>query len=227
MKKIWLLGLVVLLALMWSVRVSAEEASSTLSVVNFSPSDGESGVSIGVKPTITFSAPLNPSTLSTTNIELREYQNAEAGVDTTLTLSGSDTTVIFTPVAPLKYNQQYYFFVGTGLKDVGGNWLPAQTWYHGQRANHEFTTEAAPIVPPDATSTPPEATSTVPAEPTATSTAAEKDTPRYDTSGSYRRSGGRSKSVSLATPKVLGAVTFVASDVPTLGLFATRGNLIN
>ncbi len=202
--------------------VSAQEASSTppFTITASAPAAGAMSVPVTVIPTLTFSNQIKSAGATSTHVQLRDF-TSDAPVLLNISPSGDGLLLTLQPTdGPLGYSQKYYFYVDATVKDIYDQGMSG--WVKSNKDNHAFTTEAAPIIPPDATSTPPEATSTVPAEPTATSTASEKDTPRYDTSGFYRRNGGRSKSVSVATPKVLGAVTFVASDVPTLGLFATN-----
>ena len=109
------------------------------------PVDNSVGVSVNAQPTLTFSEALDPATINGENIELREYATLSSDakkVPAALTYSTTGNIVTFILSSPLQYNKQYYFWVGTGVKDVSGNSFAAGTWYHDQRANHEFTTEA-------------------------------------------------------------------------------------
>ncbi|MFA6270225.1 MAG: Ig-like domain-containing protein [Candidatus Paceibacterota bacterium] len=113
----------------------------------FYPADNATNVSVDVQPTLTFSEAIDTSTMNGENIELREYATLSSDaekVPAALTYSiGNKVTFILS--SPLEHNKQYYFFVGTGVKDIAGNSFAADTWYHAQRANHEFTTEALPV----------------------------------------------------------------------------------
>ncbi|MFA6023593.1 MAG: Ig-like domain-containing protein, partial [Candidatus Pacearchaeota archaeon] len=135
----------------YTVTVTEEAGSDTTppEVLSANPADGATSVSVNFTPTLTFSEALNPTTvIDTDNIELRAYTVAAfdaTPVPATLSLSAGDTVVTITPNSPLENNKQYYFFIGTGVKDVAGNKFAINTWYHGQRANHEFTTEAVPL----------------------------------------------------------------------------------
>ena len=129
----------------YTVNVNAETTPPTISL--FYPADNATNVSVNVQPTLTFSEAIDTSTMNGVNIELREYATLSADatkVPALLTYSAGNK-VTFVLSSPLKYNKQYYFWVGTGVKDIAGNSFAADTWYHDQRANHEFTTEAVPL----------------------------------------------------------------------------------
>lgn len=114
-------------------------------VISSDPVDSSINVSVGIKPKITFSEALNPTSVTSgSNIELRDYASATTSVLATLVLSEGDTVVTFNTTSNLDYSKQYYFFIGTGVKDVAGNSFAGNTWYHANRADHEFTTESIP-----------------------------------------------------------------------------------
>ncbi len=131
-------------AVVYTVNVNAVLDTTPPTISLFYPADNATNVSVNVQPTLTFSEAIDTSTMNGENIELREYATLSADakkVPTALTYSvGNKVTFILS--SPLKYNKQYYFFVGTGVKDIAGNSFAAETWYHAQRASHEFTTEA-------------------------------------------------------------------------------------
>ncbi|QOY51863.1 Ig-like domain-containing protein [Candidatus Sulfurimonas baltica] len=97
------------------------------------PSNGSSGVAIGSNITVTFSEPMNSSTLNTSNVTV------SGGVTGTVTDNG--TTLTFNPSSNLAYSTSYTVTVSTGVQDVSGNAL---------NSNHvfSFTTEDAETVPP-------------------------------------------------------------------------------
>jgi hypothetical protein len=107
-------------------------------VLSSYPTDNSINVPVDIQPTLTFSEALNPSTING-GIELRDY-DTNTKVTATLSLSVGDTVVTFHPTSLLSPNKQYFFFVGTGVKDVAGNSFAAGTWYYAQRSSHEFTT---------------------------------------------------------------------------------------
>lgn len=117
--------------------------AATPEILSFSPADNATNVSVNVQPTLTFSEAIDTSTIKSGNIELRDY-STNLKVDTVLTYSAGNI-VTFILSSPLEYNKQYYFFVGTGVKDVSGNKFAADTWYAAEKNSHEFTTEAATL----------------------------------------------------------------------------------
>jgi len=119
---------------------TTEAAETTApTVVSWAPSDDSAGMSISPQIWIKFSEALDTSTVASGNIELRKYSDSSE-VAVTYSIQDGDTKVVFNPTANLAYGTQYYFFIGTGLKDVVGNSFAANTWYAAQKAQHEFTT---------------------------------------------------------------------------------------
>ncbi len=122
----------------------------TAPVVNESyPVDDSTNVSVSVVPYLKFSKALDQTTIKGDNIEIRQYNlpTDQAGIDATLIWDGVNNKVVFDLDDSLDYETQYYFFVGSGIKDSDGNNFLANTWYYNQRASHEFTTESEPIIP--------------------------------------------------------------------------------
>ena len=112
-------------------------------VLSFYPSNNSVDVPIDVQSTLTFSEPLDPKTVNSDNIQLREYATSASDakeVPAALTTSQGGTVVGFYLSSPLQYSKQYYFFVGSGVQDIAGNSFAKNTWYHAQRDSHEFTT---------------------------------------------------------------------------------------
>jgi len=108
-------------------------------IISSYPVDNSVDVPVDVQPTLTFSETLDSTTVKSPNIELRDY-DTNTKVSATLSLSAGNTVVTFIPSLPLEHNKHYFFFVGTGIKDIAGNSFAAGTWYYAQRSSHEFTT---------------------------------------------------------------------------------------
>ncbi len=124
-------------------------AAESLAILSSSPVDGSIPVSVNVNPSLTFSKPLNPATVTSSSVQLREYATAASdahSVPGELVLSENDTVVTIIPTSPLEYNKQYYLYADSGLKDIDNTQIPvADRWLHANRANHEFKTELAPV----------------------------------------------------------------------------------
>ncbi len=112
-------------------------------ITALSPASGASDVAVGASVTAQFDEPIDPSTITATNVNLRDSSGntVAAGVSYT---SGS-LTARLTPQSPLDYSRTYTATVkgGTGgVTDTSGNALAEnRTW--------SFTTAAAPPPPPD------------------------------------------------------------------------------
>jgi hypothetical protein len=112
-------------------------------VSSFYPTDSSTDIPVDVQPTLTFSKAIDSSTIKSSNIQLREYSSLAADsnvVPTTITLGEDGITVKLILSTLLQYNKQYYFFIGTGVKDIAGNSFAKDTWYHAQKNDHEFIT---------------------------------------------------------------------------------------
>ncbi|MEO5904907.1 MAG: Ig-like domain-containing protein [Gemmatimonadaceae bacterium] len=90
------------------------------------PANGAAGVATNVAPTVTFNEPMDATTINTTNIRLAETatSNSVAG---TVSYNAATNTATFTPSAPLSNNISYTLTVTTGVKDVAGNALAANS----------------------------------------------------------------------------------------------------
>ena len=101
------------------------------------PAPGASGVSVSVSPTATFSEPLNPATLTSTNFTLVK-QGTSTPVAATVCYASQVATL--DPTSNLEAASTYTATVkggSAGVKDVAGNALAADsTW--------TFTTDATP-----------------------------------------------------------------------------------
>jgi len=91
-------------------------------VTSVSPANGASGVSTGTNVTATFSEAMDPATINTSTIELRDPLNAV--VPATVTYNATTKTATLDPTGPLVTSTTYTTTVkgGTnGVKDVVGN----------------------------------------------------------------------------------------------------------
>jgi hypothetical protein len=86
------------------------------SVSSITPSSNAINVAVTIKPTITFSEPMNISTISASTILLKQGTTNIAG-----TVSMSGNIVTYTPVNTLNGNTVYTISVTTGVKDAAGN----------------------------------------------------------------------------------------------------------
>jgi len=141
-KKIFKFSFLFLLVLVFTTPIYAEDDTTPPTIISSYPEDSSTDVPINLEPTIIFSEALDQSTITSSNIQLRVY--AEKASDSTkisaaLTYT-ENNTVSFLLDSELDYNKQYYFFVGSGVKDLVGNSL-VDTWYHIDRENHKFTTK--------------------------------------------------------------------------------------
>ncbi|MBN1499288.1 MAG: clostripain [Spirochaetes bacterium] len=101
-------------------------------VSSHTPLDGATGQSVVDGITITFSEPINTSTLTTSNITIKDAANNN--VPGTFTYTSGTMTATFVPTYNLNYQKIYTVTVGTGVKDVNGNSISASS-------NWSFTTK--------------------------------------------------------------------------------------
>jgi hypothetical protein len=91
------------------------------------PVHGATGVSVNVKPTITFSEPVDPVralTISSQGYGIYLYVEGIQTVDVTYSVSADFRTVIVTPTAPLQAGTRYLLVVYIGITDLAGNAYP-------------------------------------------------------------------------------------------------------
>ncbi len=107
-------------------------------ITSTSPVNGTGGVAQGTTVTATFSEPMDPTTITTATVELRDP--ASAIVPASVSYNTSNRTATLTPTSPLLSGTAYNAKVTTGVKDLAGNALAAdQTW--------SFTTGSGPTCP--------------------------------------------------------------------------------
>lgn len=69
---------------------------------------------------VTFSEPVNPTTISASNFVVSENQGS-ASLSGTRSYEAATNTMIFTPAAPYLSNKSYTVIVSPGVKDLAGN----------------------------------------------------------------------------------------------------------
>ncbi len=111
-------------------------------VIDNSPADGATDVSIDASPTATFSTGMDPATVNDLTFTLDDGSTSILGV---VTLDGSTNIATFTPDFPLADGVLYTATVTTGVQDLSGDAMAADfVW--------DFTTSVA-AVPPTVLST--------------------------------------------------------------------------
>jgi hypothetical protein len=117
-------------------------------IVSRTPPNGTTNVATNTTVTVTFSEAMDATTINTTTITLKP---TASGTNVTATVVCNTpapcTTATLTPSAPLLNNTSYTVTVTTGVKDVAGNALAAQS-------TSTFTT-VADTTPPTITATSP------------------------------------------------------------------------
>lgn len=95
------------------------------SVVSVVPANGALNVALNTTVRVTFSEPMDPASLTTTTVSLRNTVTS-AVVPATVTYDASANTAVLTPSAPLAANTNYTLTVTTGARDAAGNPLGGQ-----------------------------------------------------------------------------------------------------
>ena len=116
--------------------VAAPADTTAPTVTGMAPSG--SAVAVNSSVTVTFSEALNSSTVTSTNVQLRNTAT-NAVIATTISYTQGSTTVTLTPTAALANSTGYTIFVqggSSGIKDVAGNALAVN-------ATGTFTTVSA------------------------------------------------------------------------------------
>lgn len=128
-------------------------------IISRSPVNAATNVATNTDVTITFSEQMDVATINSTNITLKPTAGG-ANISATVTCNSPCTTATLDPAAPLLNNTNYTVTVTTGVKDVAGNALAAQS-------TSTFTT-IADTTAPTILSTSPVNGTTVPAPATIT-----------------------------------------------------------
>ena len=116
---------------------TAPTASST------SISNGATGVAVNAAISVTFSEPMDASTINATTFTVKSGSTAVPG-----TVGYSGTTATFTPTANLAFSTSYTATVTTGAKDLAGNALATNyDWNFTCSSSGTTTTAPDPQVP--------------------------------------------------------------------------------
>jgi len=94
-------------------------------VTAVSPTNGATGVAVTTAVNITFSKSMDPTTINTTTITLKNT-NTSAAAAGAVTYNSGTRVATFTPNASLVNGTGYTVTVTTGVKDVSGNALASQ-----------------------------------------------------------------------------------------------------
>jgi len=100
----------------WSFTTEGATDVTAPTVLTVVPANAYLTAPVTTMATITFSETMNPATINSTSISLKQGTNSIAG---TVTLS--DATATFTPSVALEANKVYTGNVTTSVKDVAGN----------------------------------------------------------------------------------------------------------
>ncbi|MEO8576085.1 MAG: Ig-like domain-containing protein [Gemmatimonadales bacterium] len=115
--------------------------STPPSVTSVNPVNNATGVPISTNVLVSFNEAMDPTTINTTTVTLRNT-GTSAVVAGTVTFNSGTNVATFTPSGPLSNATNYTVSVTTGVKDVAGNAIAAQF-------NSNFTTAAlADVIPP-------------------------------------------------------------------------------
>jgi len=176
-------------------------------IVSRTPADNANNVAVNTTVTVKFSEPMDASTIAgTTNIKLAPTANLASPVAATVTYDASTNSAILTPTAPLASGTSYTVTVTTGVKDVAGNQLAAQS-------TSKFTTIADTIAP-TVISTSPKNDTTVAAPATITVTFSEDMNPTsVITSTSVKKTSDSSPVAGIVS---YNAATMTAIFTPTV-----------
>ena len=103
----------------------------------FTPADGSTDVTPTTKPTVTFDEAMNPATVTSSTMTLKDDLNA--AVPATVAYDAANRRATLTPSAALPLGRTYTVTVGGGsggVKDLAGNALEAnQSWSFSTAAN--------------------------------------------------------------------------------------------
>jgi hypothetical protein len=110
----------------WTFTTAGSSSSSGLiTVTAISPPDGATGVATSTPITVTFSGPMNASTI--TNGTFRLKQGSSTVVAGTVSLVGNVAT--YTPTSPLMANTTYTVEVTSEAKDTNGSSISGGTYF--------------------------------------------------------------------------------------------------
>lgn len=130
----------------WSFTTDGAASDVTAPTVSsVVPANSSTGASTTTKVTVTFSEPMNPTTLSTSIFSLKQGSASVAG-----SVSFSGTLATFTPSVALTGSTLYTATITTGAKDLSGNALASNyIWSFTTVATvtgKSFATDVMPIL---------------------------------------------------------------------------------
>ncbi len=105
-------------------------------VVSVTPTNNSTGVPVTIKPVVTFSEPLNSSTVTTSSVQIKQGSNI---ISSTSTYSNNKITI--TPLSSLSAGVTYSVTLTTAITDIAGNHLASNYTYN-------FTTLISSNLPP-------------------------------------------------------------------------------
>jgi len=196
----------------WTFTTAAAPIVITPTVTSTIPLNGATNVPLNQLVSATFSEPMNPATINSTNFTLTSTAGGTvAGI---VAYAAVGNTLLFTPAANLAADTLYTATITTGVKDLSGNALAtAYTW--------TFTTlTTVNTTPPELVSTDPVSGATnVPINQAVTATFSEAMNPLTISTSTFTLVGPGS--VSIGGTVAYDAVNFIATFTPTTNLLAS------
>ncbi|MBK7002351.1 MAG: Ig-like domain-containing protein [Rhodoferax sp.] len=126
----------------WTTAAAADTTAPTITLVN--PANAATNVAINTKVSVTFSEAMDPLTLNTASITLKQGATVISG-----TTSYSGVTAVFTPTYDLANNTAYSATITTGAKDLTGNALASDyVWYWTTATTADTTVPTVTLVNP-------------------------------------------------------------------------------
>ncbi len=107
-----------------SYQLALSVASNPPRIVTAIPASGSTDVAATSAVTITFSEPMNPLTLTTTNIVLKQGGTDIPGA---ISVGNGNRTATFTPDSPLPHTATFTVTVKTGVEDAEGTAMASET----------------------------------------------------------------------------------------------------
>jgi len=118
----------------WNFTTVAAPDTTPPTVISKDPADDASGVAVNSQVRVTFSEPIDTSTIA----ESIYVYIPDETVQGNFTFTDDFATVIFTPNAGLVYSTPYSVIITTGVKDSAGNTMADDVFW-------SFTTTTAPV----------------------------------------------------------------------------------
>lgn len=196
----------------WTFTTAAAVVIVPPTVTSTIPHDAASGVPLNQIVSATFSVPMNPATINSTNFTLTGP--GATAVPGLVAYAAVGNTLIFTPTANLAPSTVYTATITTGAEDLAGIGLASNyVW--------TFTTGAAVVVtPPEIVSTVPANTATnVPLNQAVSATFTEAMNPLTITTGTFLLTGPGATAIGGTVS--YDAIDFIATFTPTAVLTAS------